>query len=423
MRILHIHKYYSRKRGGGSVSAFFETKKLLESSGHEIMIFAMDDPENESSSESGYFAEHFDIRTARGFWQKLKLVPRVIYNREAMKKLDALLTARRPHVAHVHNIYHYLTPGIFRVLKKHGVPVVFKLSDYHAICPNYALFAHGKIDESCRNGRYYKLFFNRSIGNSWAESFIGMIEGYVNKWWKLYDNVDIFLAPSEFMRDLCTSYGMDRSKIRILRNVLNFSAYTEHEITKEKYFIYMGRLSVEKGITTAIEAMRILKEKNALDEWKLIIAGKGPEENILRRYVEDKVLDDVVEFAGFCAKGSKGWMHLMRTASVAILPSIWYDNSPIAISESMAFKTPVIISDRGGTKEMIEDGESGYIFRAEDCVDLAQKMQKFIDQKELVNDMGKKAFIRVQKINNEKEYYNQLIQIYRDAINDQKLSK
>lgn len=417
MRILHVHKYYSKKRGGGSVSAFFETKKILESHGHEIMVFAMNDPDNEPSAESAYFAEHFDIRQANGFLQKLALVPRVIYNREAMKKLDDLLKHKRPDVAHVHNIYHYLTPGIFTVLRKHRIPIVFKLSDYHAICPNYSLFAHGKIDDSCRGGKYYKLFCNRSINNSWAESFVGMIEGYVNRWCKFYDKVDLFLAPSDFMRDLCVSYGFPREKIRILRNVLNFDDYAIGEdIKKEKYFLYMGRLSVEKGIKDAIDAIGVLKEKDVCGSWKLIISGKGPHEDFLRQYVSEKELDHVVEFAGFCAKGGAMWKQLMRAASVAILPSVWYDNSPIAISESMAFYTPVIVSSQGGTKEMIVDGESGFVFSAGDCHDLAKKMQQFIDNEGLIGTMGQEAAKRVHVINNEDEYYKLLMNAYHDTI-------
>lgn len=420
MRILQIHKYYSRKRGGGSVSAFFETKKLLEDRGHEVIVFSMQDDDNEPSQESAYFAKHFDIREAKNIFQKICMIPRVLYNRDAVNKLDQLLTDKKPDVAHVHNIYHYLTPGIFRVLKKHKIPIVFKLSDYHAICPNYKLFAHGKIDDSCKDGRYYKLFCNQSIGDSWAESFVGMIEGYVNKWGKYYDHVDVFAAPSEFMRDLCVSYGISRDKIEILRNVLNFGAYGNDAVNKEKFFLYMGRISQEKGLTVAVDAMKKLKEDGRVQGWKLIIAGKGPDEKNIAQYIIQNDVSDFVEMAGFCKKGSEEWRVLMNAASVAVLPSIWYDNSPIAISESMAFHTPVIVSDLGGTKEMIEDGRSGFVFYAHDSNDLAEKMHKFIADEKLVQDMGEEAYRRVKEINNEDTYYDALIAIYDRVINKNK---
>lgn len=415
MRILHIHKYYSRKRGGGSVSAFFETKKLLESHGHEVMVFAMHDNNNESAPESRYFAKHFDIRATKNIFHKMLLIPRTLYNRDAVRNLDQLLHHKKPDVAHVHNIYHYLTPGILRVLKKHGVPIVFKLSDYHAICPNYKLFAHGKIDTSCKDGKYYKLLCNKSIGNSWAESFVGMLEGYVNAWGRFYDNVDVFAAPSEFMRSLCISYGIPAEKITILRNVLNFDAYVG-DVHKEKVFLYMGRIAEEKGLPVAIDAIKKLKEKNMLHEWKFVIAGKGPDEERIEKYIYDHGVGDVVELRGFCAKGSDAWQKLMRSASVAVLPSVWYDNSPIAISESMAFYTPVIVSDFGGTKEMIVDGDSGFVFTTNDPNDLAEKMTQFIDNEDRVRVMGNAAYRRVQEINNEEHYYHNLMKIYNTLI-------
>ncbi len=414
MKILQIHKYYSKKRGGGSVSAFFETKKLLEKKGHDVMVFSMQDVDNELSSECIYFANHFDIREAKNIFHKLWLVPRVIYNRDAVKKLDKLLIKQKPDIAHVHNIYHYLTPGIFSVLKKHNVPIVFKLSDYHAICPNYKLFAHGRIDHSCENGKYYKLFLNKSINNSYGESFVAMMEGYINKWFGFYDNVDIFTAPSEFMRELAIKYGIPKEKIVILRNVLNFDVYTTSH-KKEKVFLYMGRISQEKGLVVAIEAMKLLKQKKVLGGWKFIIAGKGPHEKFLRKFVKKNEIEDVVKFAGFCQKGGDAWMRLMGTSAVAILPSIWYDNSPIAISESMAFGSPVIVSDCGGTKEMIEDGKSGFIFKTGNVADLANKMQRFINNNELVQSMGEKAEKHIRSLNNEEEYYQKLMEIYKKA--------
>jgi glycosyltransferase involved in cell wall biosynthesis len=416
MNILQIHKYYSKKRGGGSVAAFFETKELLESRGHTVMVFSMHDTDNEPSNETEFFAEHFDIREAKNIFQKLALIPRVIYNRDAVKKLDALLQHKKPDVAHVHNIYHYLTPGIFRVLKKHGVPIVFKLSDYHAICPNYSLFAHGTIDDSCKGGKYYKLFFNRSINDSWAESFVAMIEGYVNAWWGFYKTVDIFAAPSNFMRDICISYGIPADKIRILRNVLNFSHYTISDAAKEKIFLYMGRVAPEKGLDVAIDAIAQLERKGQLGEWRLVIAGKGPAERSLKEKVDALRLQEKVIFAGFCKKGSPEWTELMQKASVAVLPSVWWDNSPIAISESMAYATPVVVSDAGGTKEMIEDGISGLVFRTGDVDDCARALSRFIDDAQLVTRMGTAAQQRVYEINNEDRYYTQLIAIYNEAI-------
>jgi glycosyltransferase involved in cell wall biosynthesis len=246
------------------------------------------------------------------------------------------------------------------------------------------------------------------------------MEGYVNRWGKFYDNVDIFAAPSEFMREIGVEYGIERKKIRILRNVLNFDAYDTGDVHKQKIFLYMGRVAKEKGLPVAIDAMTKLKKEQKLKGWKFVIAGDGPQLKELKKYVIDNNVSDVVEFAGFCQKGSEEWLGLMQRASVAVLPSVWYDNSPIAISESMAFGSPVIVSDYGGTKEMIQDGKSGFVFETNNSVDLATKMQKYIDDENLVAQMGEKARTGIRELNNEQRYYDTLMGIYIEVINKNK---
>jgi hypothetical protein len=129
MKILQIHKYYTKERGGGSVSAFFQTKKILENRGHQVLVFSMQDKDNYSTYYSKYFAEHFDINETKSVFQKIKFAYKSVYNKEAQKKMATLIKKEKPDVAHVHNIYHYLTPAILHTLKQYQVPVVFKLSD------------------------------------------------------------------------------------------------------------------------------------------------------------------------------------------------------------------------------------------------------------------------------------------------------
>jgi glycosyltransferase involved in cell wall biosynthesis len=417
MKILQIHKYFSKKRGGGSVSAFFETKALLEKRGHEVVVFSMHDQENEPSAYSEHFAEHFDIEKAKGFTDKVRLAPKVVYNREAQKKLEALIQQERPEIAHVHNIYHYLTPAILHTLKRYNIPIVFKLSDYKVVCPNYKLYTKSDICTRCRGGKYYNVFFQRCLKDSSSASFLAMVEAYVHKYLKSYNLVDRFLAPSEFMIDTCASFSIPREKMRLLRNVLNFSGY-EPQWEKESFFLYMGRVSEEKGLLTLLKAVRLLHEKDALHGHALSIAGIGPQVQDLKKYVEAHDLQDKVHFHGFVKKGTEEWKWLMSRARFSVLSSIWYDNSPIAISESMAFGTPVIVSDRGGTKEMIEDDKSGFVFAAGDERSLAEKMEMLLNDSQKVREFGERGVERVQKINNEDAYYNTLMSYYEEAIQE-----
>jgi glycosyltransferase involved in cell wall biosynthesis len=128
-------------------------------------------------------------------------------------------------------------------------------------------------------------------------------------------------------------------------------------------------------------------------------------------------VSDVVEFTGFYPKDSGEWMELMSRSSVGVLPSIWYDNAPVAISESLVFKSPVIVSDLGGTKEIIEDGKSGFVFESYNSDNLVKYMKIFIQNPELIKKMGENAKKRVDLFNNEDVYYKGLMKIYDIAMN------
>jgi glycosyltransferase involved in cell wall biosynthesis len=393
----------------------FETKKLLENKGHQVMIFSMKNSVNEKSNYSKYFIENFDINEAKSFWDKIKLIPKVIFNFESEKKIRELVQKERPEVAHIHDVYHYVTPSVLFGLKKEKIPMAHKLSAYELICPNYKLFTQGDICNRCKGGKYYNCLKYKCLKNSWGSSFVGMLEAYIHRFLKSYEKIDFLLAPSEFMRNKFIEFGYDKSKIKVLRNVLNLKDY-QPEFNKEKFFLYSGRLAEEKGLMNLIEAFRVLKKEDKLKNHILYLMGEGPQETELKEKVRDLDLTKEIIFIGFKKKWSKEWVKYNSRAKLNILPSLWFDNSPIAISEAMAFGTVPLVSNRGGTSEMVKDEKSGLVFLADSIEDLAEKISLVIDKKIDLKKMQKKAVKRVREINGEEIYYEKLMSIYKELI-------
>lgn len=416
MRILQIHKYFSKDRGGGSVTAFFETKKLLEEKGHQVIVFSMDDPQNEKSVYSKYFIKHFDINKAVSLFGHLGWAFKSIYNFEAQKKLEELIKAEKPEVAHIHNVYHYLTPAIFHTLRKYNIPMVFKLSDYKVICPNYKLFNKGQICEKCKGGKYYNCFFNKCLKDSWLISWIAMKEAYLHRFLKSYQKINYFLAPSQFMKKKCVEFGVSAEKIKILRNVVDIENFpTREQPTEKNYFLYYGRVSEEKGLVDLIKAVEKLKKENSLGENRLRIVGKGPEEVVLKKLVSELGLGEEIKFEGF--RRGRELTSLIEKTKFVVLPSVWYDNSPLVISEAQLLHKPVVISDAGGSKEMIIDKKTGVVFKAGDIIDLASKIKKMLKlSKEARFKMGVEGRKNIAEINNKENYYKKLISIYKELI-------
>ncbi len=133
---------------------------------------------------------------------------------------------------------------------------------------------------------------------------------------------------------------------------------------KEDFLFFAGRLHIRnKGLDTLLEAMRMLPSE------RLVIAGRGPDEEKLRRMQKELFLENV-EFAGFVSENKK--MELMRKAKLFILPSR-FEGFGIVLLESAAGATPAIVS---GIPELGFAARAGFAvnFRTDDAKDLAEKI-------------------------------------------------
>jgi glycosyltransferase involved in cell wall biosynthesis len=135
---------------------------------------------------------------------------------------------------------------------------------------------------------------------------------------------------------------------------------------KEKYFLFFGRLSYEKGVKTLLEAFK------TLPQCKLKIVGTGPKEDELKAFVKCNDMKNVV-FLGY--KHGKELSDLVSNAYFAIVPSEWYENNPMTIIESYSAGTPVIGAKIGGIPEIVVEGKTGYQFKSGDSDELCAKIQ------------------------------------------------
>jgi len=119
MKVLMANKFFYLN--GGSERVFFQERELLQKEGISVIDFSMQDERNLYSPYAEFFVENINYASASGLFRKLKTAVSFIHSGEAVRKLEKLLERERPDVAHLHNIYHQLTPSIITVLKKHGV--------------------------------------------------------------------------------------------------------------------------------------------------------------------------------------------------------------------------------------------------------------------------------------------------------------
>ena len=399
MKILQINKFFYLK--GGSERYLFELSDMLEKNGHTVIPFAMDDPKNEPTRFKNYFVDPVDLEKF-----SLKNIFKMFYNYDAVRQLERLIKQECPDVAHLHNIAYQLTPAIIKVLKKHHIPVVQTLHDYKLICPNYQLYNRGKICTHCQGGKYYRCAMGRCVKNSFAKSFLAMLEAYFNE--TKNNLVDTFIAPSLYMQKTCVDFGIPEEKIKHLVYPIDPEKFknTNSASAKDGCLLYFGRLSGEKGLDRLIEAMSLISESICLN-----IVGDGPEREFLMKLVEKNNLSGRVKFSG--AKSGLELLKIISEAKAVVIPSVWPENMPLSLLESMAMAKVVLVSNIGGMPERIIDGENGFIFRSGDARDLAAKIEA-LKNYDLIR-IGEKARASVAEFD-PRNHYEQIMEIYRNLI-------
>ncbi len=373
MKILLINKYHYIR--GGAERAYFDMASVLTEAGHEVAFFSMQHPQNIPSKWSSYFVSgvEYEGSERQGIWYRLRAVARIWWNKEAQTKLDALIRDFGPDVAHLHNIYHQLSPSIIWTLKKRGIPMVMTLHDYKLICPNYSLFVRGKVWEKSKSSRYYACVLDRCVKDSFLKSAVCSIEAYMHRALRSYEQVDRFIAPSAFLREKFREFGF-KKEIRLVSQPILHDSVVDVDNTMtvpshEAPFVFFGRLSKEKGIDVAIRAMADYDGATQLH-----IVGTGPEEDALRSLAKELGIEEKVRFLG--VKYDKELKDILMQAKAIILPSVWYENMPYVLLESFELGKIVIASRMGGMTERIQDGVNGFLFASGDAQALALKMKQ-----------------------------------------------
>ncbi len=410
MKILMVDKFYFVK--GGAERYLFELTEVLQANGHTVVPFAMKDLLNFATEYEDYFVDNIDY-SMNSPWQKaagfFKAGGRMIYSVHARRQIERLIIREQPDIAHLHMIDHQLSPSILHALKKCRIPVIQTIHQYKLVCPNYRLYnpRTGKICEKCLHGSFYHPIIERCHKDSAAAGLLLAIESYAHRWMKIYENnVDVFHVPSRFMGQKMREAGIANGKIRHLPYTIKMDKFKPH-FTSKPYVLYFGRLSDEKGILTLLRAM--------LDapEIPLQVAGDGPQEAELKSFAQQQGMGHV-SFLG--KKSGEELARLVQEARFIVVPSEWYDNSPLVIYESMAYGKPVIAARLGGMPELIVDGKTGFLFDAGNAEQLAEKIHFLWDRPELAEQFGRAARAKAEQEFDPMAHYNIMHDWYRELV-------
>ncbi|MBQ6807034.1 MAG: glycosyltransferase [Lachnospiraceae bacterium] len=376
MKILMVNKFLYPN--GGSETYIFKLGEQLVKEGHEVQYFGMEHEGRVVGNRVESYTSKMDFHT--GKLQKLLYPFKLIYSTEARKKIRLVLDDFAPDVVHLNNINFQITPSIiyeirsYEKKRKKQIKIVFTAHDYQWVCPNHMMMipSTGELCFACQGGKFGACSKNRCIHNSRVKSMLGTIEAQYYKWRKTYDMVDVIICPSEFMKKQLDTNPLLAKKTVMMHNFLptteQDNADELHADLPEKYVLYFGRFSEEKGVKTLLEVCR------NLPDIPFVFAGTGPLEEEVSKLSN-------IRNMGFVR--GKALQNLIAGAEFSLYPSEWYENCPFSVMETQLYGTPMIASNLGGTPELLQDGMTGELFEAGNGKLLQEKITKLWTSPEL----------------------------------------
>ena len=394
LAVLLLHNRY-RQRGGEDVM-FEAESELLERHGHRVTRLVVD---------SSTIPEAMTVRDQVG------LAARTVWSRPAARAVRRAIRRFQPDVVHAHNTFPLLSPSVYAACADANVPIVHTLHNFRLVCPSATLFRDGRPCTDCV-GRpvAWPGIVHACFQASRSRTAVVAASTALVRLRRGLDHVT-FIAMNEFARDRFVEGGLPRSQIHIKPNFVepDPGGRTNDNGT----FLYVGRLSPEKGVARLLDAWSRLPP-----DVNLLVMGDGP----LRHLVEDAAARQPnVSYHGPADRVTL--LDAMRASRAVVVPSQSFDMAPITVLEAFGSGVPVVASRLGALEGMVGDHERGILFDPHDPDSLADRVRSLHDSPTLALELGRRARAAYLEQYRGEENYATLVGIYRAAIDREVLRR
>jgi glycosyltransferase involved in cell wall biosynthesis len=353
MRILILHSRYSSGETSGENRVVQDEARLLMEAGHSVRTWT---PGPTDLRGLGV------VRIGAG----------AIWSREAANEVRRRVRRHRAAIVHCHNLFPSLSPGVISAASAEGASVVLTLHNYRLLCLPATFIRNQRTCEDCLGRLPWRGVLHGCYRDSRLGS--GALAGSLalHRTLRTFTRVGLYLAVSRFVRDKYVQAGYPADRIVVKPN---FVPAVPRRRGPGDYFLFIGRLSAEKGL------------RNLLDAWahsqeQLVVAGDGPERTLLRRAPAVDYRGDLPAFE---------IPALLAQARALVVPSLSYEGAPRVVLEAYAAGVPVLASRIGALPELIEDGRSGLLVPPSDISGWLTAVERLKDDNESER-MGQRAW-------------------------------
>jgi len=320
MRVLQIHTRY--RQAGGEDRVVSAEAELLRAAGHEVAQMVAENPVSPVPAA---------VALVRAPW-----------NLASRRSVEVAVASFKPDVAHVHNTWYALSPSVVEELRTSGVPTVLTVHNYRLMCVNGMLLRDGKPCEDCVGkspwpGVQHRCYRDSSIASAAAAATIAY-NRHRETWRR---GVDLYLAPTEFVRSRLVKAGFPAGSIRVKPHFVDDPGPRPAPPSQSRIVLHVGRLAADKGAHALLDTWAALGETDL----ELVCVGDGPLlDQLSRRAVRG------VRFVGALPpKEVQAWM---LRARVLVASSAWYETFGLVVAEAIAAGLPVIVPTDGALAEV-----------------------------------------------------------------------
>lgn len=383
MKLLQVYNDY--RSFGGEAGVVQMIAELVERSGGSAQLWTR------SSKEID-----------RSLVGKVRAFASGIYNFSAARQFRRMLSADRPDLVHVHNLYPLFSPSVLVAARRMGLPVVMTSHNYLLTCPIVNHLHQGRVCEKCFGGREYHCVRQNCRDNR-LESLAYALRSFTARKFNLFrDYITIHIVLSEFARQRLIRSGFDARRIVVLPNMVKLGPEPDNRVPGA-YVAFSGRMMPEKGVDVLLAAAA------RLPDVPFRLAGDGPILNELKAAAPPNV-----HFVGRLAGPEMPAFY--RGARLLAIPSKWFEGCPLVVSEAMSHALPIVASRIGGLPEFVDEGGTGRLFEPGDDAELAEHIRALWNSPELCAAMGRAGREKAEREYSRQVYFDRLMAIYEQAI-------
>lgn len=303
----------------------------------------------------------------KGGWRGAIQFLLAVWNIFAARRVKKVILDFKPDIIHLHNWNFACGPIVIRAARKCKVPVVVTLHNYRLICPSATLLYDGKIFLDSVNAAFpwsaigKGVYRNSTLLTFWL-SFIVWLHKKIGTW----AMVKNYIVLSDSSRELFvhSSLGVAADRFKLKPNFVPIPIVNK-DVVREDYYLFIGRLSEEKGINVLLEAFRH-------SPYYLKIAGEGP----LIEQVKD-LCSSNTRISYLSSLNKSEVQQYMQRCSALVFPSIWYETFGLVIVEAFSVGTPVITSNIGAAQKIVVEGYNGLQFNYGNAISLRSRLDEW----------------------------------------------